>query len=199
VRDVGDYIAISVAYARVMAVKEGPVPPFPEGADADEYDRLRRRVLWKMPSGLYVVGSTDKADRRNGMTLNWATQVSFDPKWLGIGVERDAFTHELIAAGGVFSLCIIDREDRAIVRKFTKPVEVDLAAKTLNEFPYLDGPITGAPVLAQSVAYVECEVRQSVEVGNHTLFLGEVVNAAFLKPEATEVLRMEDTRMNYGG
>ena len=40
---------------------------------------------------------------------------------------------------------------------------------------------TGAPVLAQSVAYLECEVRQPVEVGNHTLFLGEIVNAAFLK------------------
>ena len=119
------------------------------------------------------------------MTLNWATQVSFDPKWLGIGVEREAFTHELIAAGGVFTLCLIDREDRAIVRKFTKPVEVDLAAHTLNGFPYLDGPVTGAPVLAQSVAYVECEVRQPVEVGNHTLFLGEVVNAAFLKDEET--------------
>ena len=182
-----------------MAVKAGPVPPFPEGTDADEYDRLRRRVLWKMPSGLYVIGSTDKADRRNGMTLNWATQVSFDPKWLGIGVEQDALTHELIAAGGVFSLCIIDREDRAIVRKFTKPVEVDLAARTMNELPYIDGSVTGAPVFAQSVAYLECEVRQSVEVGNHTLFLGEVVNAAFLKPEDTEVLRMEDTRMNYGG
>ena len=79
----------------------------------------------------------------------------------------------------------IDREDRAIVRKFTKPVEVDLAAHTLNGFPYLDGPVTGAPVLAQSVAYVECEVRQPVEVGNHTLFLGEIVNAAFLKDEET--------------
>ena len=54
-------------------------------------------------------------------------------------------------------------------------------------------------MLAQAVAYVECEVRQRVEVGNHTLFLGEVVNSAFLKDEATEVLRMEDTRMNYGG
>ena len=56
-------------------------------------------------------GSTSSArptrrERRNGMTLNWATQVSFDPKWLGIGVEQEAFTHELIAAGGVFSLCI---------------------------------------------------------------------------------------------
>jgi len=181
-----------------MPTTEGPVAPFPEGSDPDEYDRLLRRVLWKMPSGLYVVGSTDKGDRRNGMTLNWATQVSFDPKWIGIGVEQGALTHELIGASGVFSLCMIDREDRAIVRKFTKPVEVDLAARTLNGFPYLDG-VTGAPVLVQAVAYVECEVRRPVEVGNHTLFLGEIVNAAFLKDEDTAVLRMEDTRMNYGG
>ena len=133
------------------------------------------------------------------MTLNWATQVSFEPKLLAIGVEREAFTHELVTASGVFALCLVDREDRAIVRKFTKPVEVDLAARTLNGFPYLDGPATGAPVLAQSVAYLECEVRQAVDVGNHTLFLGEIVNAAFLKDEETPVLRMEDTRMNYGG
>jgi flavin reductase (DIM6/NTAB) family NADH-FMN oxidoreductase RutF len=177
--------------------------PFPGGVDSDEerdeYDRLRRRVLWKMPSGLYVVGSSDRGERRNAMTLNWATQVSFDPKWIGIGVERGALTHELIAAGGVFSLCVIDRDDRAIVRKFTKPVEADLSRRTLNGFAYLDGPVTGAPVLAQSVAYVECEVRQPLIVGDHTLFLGEVVNAAFLKDEDTEVLRMEDTKMRYGG
>jgi flavin reductase (DIM6/NTAB) family NADH-FMN oxidoreductase RutF len=182
-----------------MPVKEGPVAPFPEGADPDEYDRLRRRVLWKMPSGLYIVGATDKAERRNGMTLNWASQVSFDPKLLGISVEREAFTHELIEASGVFTLNLVDREDRAIVRKFTKPVEVDLAAHTLNGFEYFDGPATGAPVLSQSVAYVECEVRQPVAVGNHTLFVGEIMNASFLKDEETEVLRMEDTRMNYGG
>jgi len=105
----------------------------------------------------------------------------------------------LIEAGEVFSLCIIDREDRAIVRKFTKPVEVDRAAHTLNGFAYVDGPVTGAPVLAQSVAYIECEVRQRVALGNHTLFVGEIVNVAFVKDEETEVLRMEDTRMNYGG
>jgi flavin reductase (DIM6/NTAB) family NADH-FMN oxidoreductase RutF len=180
-----------------MPVKEGPVGPFPAGADRDEYDRLRRRVLWTMPSGLYVVGSRD-GDRRNAMTLNWATQVSFDPKLVAISVERDAFTHELIEAGRVFSVCIIDREDRAIVRKFTKPVEVDASARTLNGFPYRDGT-TGAPILAQAVAYVECEVRQAIDVGGHTLFIGEVVDAAFAKAEDTPVLRMEDTRMNYGG
>jgi flavin reductase (DIM6/NTAB) family NADH-FMN oxidoreductase RutF len=183
-----------------MPANQSPVPPFPPGAEPDDYDRLRRRVLWKMPSGLYVVGSRSAdATKRNLMTLNWATQVSFDPKWIAIGVEHAALTQELIAAAGVFSLCLVDREDRAIVRKFTKPVDVDVEARTLGGFAYVDGPISGAPVLAQSVAYVECEVRQPVEVGEHTLFLGEVVNAAFLKDEETPILRMEDTRMNYGG
>ena len=59
-----------------------------------------------------------------------------------------------------------------------------------------------SPVLrnfAQAVAYVECEVCQTVDVGIHTLFLGEIVDAAFLKDEDTPILRMEDTRMNYGG
>src|SRR4029079_9693001 len=129
-----------------MPTSTGPVAPFPEGADADEYDRLRRRVLWKMPSGLYVVGTTDKSERRNAMTLNFATQVSFDPKWIGISVEREALTHELISVANVYSVCLVNREDRAIVRKFTKPVDVDLDAHTLNEFSYFDGAVTGAPV-----------------------------------------------------
>ncbi|HEY7107562.1 MAG TPA: flavin reductase family protein [Acidimicrobiia bacterium] len=181
-----------------MPVHEGPVGPYPPGADPDEYDRLRRRVLWTMPSGLYVLGSTDKGERRNAMTLNWATQVSFDPKLVAVSIEVAAFTHELVTEGRVFSLNIVDREDRAIVRKFTKPVEADLGARTLNGFPFHDG-FSGAPILDQAVAYVDCEVREQVAVGDHTLFVGEVVDAAFQKPEDADVLRMEDTRMNYGG
>jgi flavin reductase (DIM6/NTAB) family NADH-FMN oxidoreductase RutF len=181
-----------------MPVQAGIVGPIPEGWDPDEYDRLRRRVLWAMPSGLFVLGSTDGDVRRNGMTMNWVTQLSFDPKWVGVSIEREAFTHELVEAGGVFSVCVIDREDRAIVRKFTKPVEVDLEAHTLNGFEYVERA-TGAPILAQSVAFLDCEVRDRLDIGNHTLFAGEVVDCGFLKPEDTQVLRMEDTRMNYGG
>ena len=181
-----------------MPVHEGAVGPFPDGVDPDEYDRLRRRVLWSFPSGLYVIGSR-AGERRNGMTANWVTQVSFDPKLVAIGVEHEAFTHELIREGGAFVVNTVAREDRAIVRKFTKPVEVDTAAKTLNGFPYHDGPVTGAPVLDQAPAFVECAVRQTIEVGGHSLFLGEVVNAGFQSAEDTPVLRMEDTRMSYGG
>jgi len=174
----------------------GPVGPFPPGVDPDEYDRLRRRLLWTFPSGLYVIGSRADA-KRNLMTANWVTQVSFDPKLVGVSVEKTAFTHELITEGRVFTINTIDREDRALVRKFTKPVEV--SGNTMNEFPFHDGPATGAPLLDQAVAFVECEVRTPVDAGDHTLFIGEVMNAGFQKPEETDVLRMEDTRMNYGG
>ena len=180
-----------------MPVQHGIVGPIPEGEEAEEYDKRRRRVLWKMPSGLYVIGSR-AGERRNGMTANWVTQVSFDPKLVAVSVEKTALTHELIAEGSVFTVNLLDREDRPIVRKFTKPVEVDAEAHTLNGFPFHDG-VTGAPVLDQAVAFVECEVRQTVDVGNHTLFVGEVVLAGFQRDEETSVLRMEDTLMNYGG
>jgi flavin reductase (DIM6/NTAB) family NADH-FMN oxidoreductase RutF len=179
----------------------GPIGPFPPGVDTDEareeYDKLRRRVLWSLPYGLYIVGSRS-GDRRNGMTLNFATQVAFEPKLFAIGVEQTALTHELIAESQVFTLNTVARDDRAIVRKFTKPVEVDAAAATLNGFAFHDG-LTGAPVLDQAPAFVECEVRQSVDCGGHTLFIGEVVNAGFQEDEDTPLLRMEDTRMSYGG
>jgi len=182
-----------------VPISQGIVGPIPEGADPEEYDKLRRRVLWAMPSGLYVIGSR-AGERRNLMTANWATQLSFDPKLLGVAVEREALTHQLIEAGGVFSLCIIDREDRAIVRKFVKPAEDDPVAHTLNGFPYRDGS-HGAPILIQALGWVECGVRQTVAVGSHTLFVGEVLDAGFGtgKAENTPVLRVEDTRMSYGG
>jgi flavin reductase (DIM6/NTAB) family NADH-FMN oxidoreductase RutF len=161
-----------------------------------DYDKLRRRVLWTMPYGLYVVGSR-AGDRRNLMTLNFASQVSFEPKLVGIGVEKAALTHELIGEGGSFVLNTVSREDRAIVRRFTKPVEQG-ADGTLNGFAVHDGR-TGAPVLDQAVAWIDCEVRNPVDCGGHTFFIGEVVDCGFRQAEDTPVLRMEDTRMSYGG
>jgi flavin reductase (DIM6/NTAB) family NADH-FMN oxidoreductase RutF len=178
----------------------GPIGPFPEGVTSDEgqeeYDRLRRRVLWTMPYGLYVVGSR-AGERRNLMTLNFATQVSFEPKLVGIGVEKTALTHELISQGGSFVVNTVSREDRAIVRKFTKPVEQGDDG-TLNGFAVHAGR-TGAPVLDQAVAWIDCEVRNPVDCGGHTFFIGEVVDCGFQQAEDTPVLRMEDTRMSYGG
>lgn len=178
------------------------IGPFPERIGEDEeaqedYDRLRRRVLWTMPYGLYVLGSR-AGEERNLMTINWVSQVSFDPKLIGVGVEKTAFTHRLVSEGGTFVVNLIAREDRAIVRRFTKPCEWDADASTLNGFPVHEST-TGTPILDQAVGFIDCRVTNPVDCGGHTFFIGEVEDVGFRQAEDTPILRMEDTRMNYGG
>jgi flavin reductase (DIM6/NTAB) family NADH-FMN oxidoreductase RutF len=175
-----------------------------EPSQDDYLDRLRRRVLWKMPTGLYLLGSA-AGDRRNLMTLNLAIQVALSPKLVGVSVEVHAHTHELIREGGVFALSILKREDRTVVRKFVKPVEasdieVDENDQTTMRGVAVRSDKTGAPILAGAAAWLDCRVTNEVPSGSHTFFIGEVVGFGFSDGgEEAEVLRMEDTRMNYGG
>ena len=69
---------------------------------------MRRRVLWRLPMGLYLLGSR-AGEQRNLMTLNWAMQVSVDPKHLAVSIERSAVTHRLVAEGRCFSLALVAR------------------------------------------------------------------------------------------
>lgn len=189
----------------------GVVGPIPPGREADAYDRLRRRVLWSLPSGLYVLGSR-AGSGRNLMTVSWVTQVALVPKLIGVGVERTARTHGLIVDGGVFALSLLARRDRALVRHFVKPVlDVDVdegsGTGTMNGEPVRCAS-TGAPILAVAAAWIDCEVRHALDVGSHTWFVGEVVDVGVAEPGSPPagdtdddegILRMEDTRMNYGG
>jgi len=180
-----------------MAGEQRLVGPFPEGADHDEYDRLRRRILWSLPSGLYVLG-TRAGGRRNLMTLNWATQVAVEPKLVAVSVEVAAVSHGLLRDGRVFSLNIVAREQRALVRKFVKPLDDTGEPDRLAEFG-LRASVTGSPILAAASAWLDCELRHDVACGSHTLFVGEVVDCGADADAGLEVLRMEDTRMSYGG
>jgi flavin reductase (DIM6/NTAB) family NADH-FMN oxidoreductase RutF len=171
----------------------------PEGEDAVAYDRLRRRVLWSLPSGLYVVGSRS-GEERNLMTCSLAMQLAVTPKIVGVSVERSAVTWGLISAGKCFSLSLVRREDRALVRRFVKPAEHDAATRTLAGVHYEDAPVTGTPIVAAAAAFLDCRLVDELHLGSHTLFAGEVVAAGFGPGgEESDLLRMEDTRMSYGG
>jgi flavin reductase (DIM6/NTAB) family NADH-FMN oxidoreductase RutF len=183
------------------------VPATPrDGDDTGEFDRLRRRVLWSMPTGLYVIGSRaqlDGEDRRNLMTANLVVQVAVQPKLVAAAIDAQALTRRMVEAGGCFSISLLSRDDRAVVRRFVKPVsdiEVDetgtvvsMAGEAVHE------GATGAPLLARAVSWLDCEVRQSLDLGSHILFVGEVVAVGGPDGDGPPVLRMEDTRMNYGG
>ncbi len=197
-----------------MPVNDGDRGPVPDGRDPDAYDRLRRRVLWSLPTGLFVVGSRSGA-RRNLMTCNWVMQVAVTPKLVAVAVEQGSVTRELIAEGGGFSVSVLARADRAVVRRFVKPVvtvETDVAgvAVTMQGEPVLE-VAGGLPCLVSAVSWLSCRVRHTGDWGtsdgpaaSHVLFVGEVVDVGEREPtgadgEPPEILRMEDTRMNYGG
>lgn len=172
------------------------VGPFPPGSDPEAYDRLRRRLLWRMPSGLYLLGSSF-GGRRNLMTHNWAVQVSIDPKLLAVAIRHGSLTQELVLSSQAFSLNFVRRADRALVRAFTNPAVEDVENGALSGVEVATG-LTGAPIVKGAPAWFECQVRQHYDVGDHGLFVGEIVNCS-APDEGADLLRMEDTRLNYGG
>ena len=90
-----------------------------------------------------------------------------------------------------------DRNDTRIFRRFSKPAERD--GNALNGRPIREGT-TGVPIFEEAVAWLECTVTTTVDVGTHDLFLGEVVDAGFAEGgREAAVASMADTRMKYGG
>ncbi len=148
--------------------------------------------------GLYVIGAKNETEV-NGMTANWFTQVSFEPKLVAVAVENDAHTHALISSGRVFSVNILEGGDRGngfeLMEKFTQPQE--RAGDKLGGVEYYTAT-TGAPILRDAIAWVECELYDAFPVGDHTLFVGRVVDGGIHKPDA-EPLTLKETGWDYGG
>ena len=157
-------------------------------------DELVNKVTWKIPNALALVGSK-AGDRRNAMTTTWVTQLSMDPVLIGIGVENGAVTHGLISEGGSFTVNLWDAADTKVFVKFSKPATDD--GDTLNGRP-VRAATTGAPVFDEALAWMDCEVRHTLDLGTHTLFVGEIVDASIRDAEARPACS-QDTRMKYGG
>lgn len=157
-------------------------------------DTLINKVTWMIPNALVLVGSRS-GEERNAMTTSWVTQLAMDPVLIGVGVDNAAVTKRLISAGGAFSVNLWSADDTKVFVKFSKPATY--TEGLLNERPVSEG-VTGVPVFDEAVAWMECEVRQEHDLGSHTLFIGELANAAINSEDAT-VAAMSDTRMKYGG
>ena len=161
-------------------------------------DELVNRVTWKIPNALALVGSR-AGEERNAMTTSWITQLAMAPVLIGIGVDNSAVTHRLITDGGSFTVNLWNAENTRPFVKFSKPAtyEVGDDGATLNGWAVSEAT-TGAPIFADAIAWMDCEVRQAHDLGSHTLFIGELVDASILDDEARPA-SMSDTRMKYGG
>ena len=133
-------------------------------------------ALGRVPSGLLVL-TIARGDVETGMLASWVQQCSFEPPMVTVAVKKDRKISELLADESPFTLNILDESQTGAVRHFGKGF-------ALNE-PAFDGlEITrdenNGPVLANSLAYLSCRVRNRVDAGDHHVLLAQVEHGRVL-------------------
>lgn len=166
--------------------------------DAD----AKKTVLRMIPYGLYVLTGESTDGRVAAATVNWVTQASFVPPLVAVGVRADSSAHEIIKSAGAFALNVLAKEQNRLAFTFFKTLDRD--GNTIGGEKFSAGKI-GAPILAAAAAFAECRLVETVEKGDHSLFVGEVVEAGLAaaidgRPDdRTLVLKDLGEKTFYGG
>ena len=152
----------------------------------------RKTALRMIPYGLYVLTGEASDGRVAASTVNWATQASFDPPLVAVGVNSDSGAHAIIKEAGAFALNVLGKGQQSMAFAFFKSTERE--GDRIGGEPFRSGK-TGAPVLANAPAYVECSLVDTLEKGDHSIFIGEVVDARVSRaPEG----RPDDATLTLG-
>lgn len=157
-------------------------------------DKAKRTLLRKLPHPINICG-VKAGEEINGFTLSWTTQASFKPPMIVIGVRQDSRSHAMLKNSQQFTVSFLEKGQQDMAEKFFKP-QVKVGDK-LGDVDFYLGEVTGCPVISSALGYVECIVKGSLEEGDHSIFLGEVV-AAKLHHDG-EPLWLNDTPWQYGG
>jgi len=162
------------------------------GGEAVNDRETTGRVMELIPYGLYVLGSLNGSVPA-AIVANWVTQVSFSPPWVAIAVEADSRMRENIARSGVFSVNLLPAGGREIAKAFLKGPEAK--GETIGGEKF--GPAkNGTPFLLGATASFECRVKNAIEVPDHVVFIGEVVDAV-LRNDGGGVLTLRETGWHY--
>jgi len=136
---------------------------------------MNLKVLRNCTYGLYVIGSR-KGDRLNGQIANTVFQVTSEPPTIAVSINKQNLTHEFVSESKVFTASILSQDTPLSFIGhfgFKSGREVD----KLKDVKYKLGETKAPIVLDHSVAYIEAKVIHQVDVGTHTIFIGEVVGA----------------------
>ena len=136
------------------------------------------KTLYKVSYGLYVVGSV-KNEKYNGQIANTVFQITSEPPTIAVSINKSNLTHEFIKESKVFAVSILSKETpMRFIGHFGFKSGRD--TDKFKDVKYKSG-ITGAPVVLEyTIAYLETEVTNMVDVGTHTIFIGKVVDAEIL-------------------
>ena len=139
---------------------------------------IQFEALFKISYGLYIVSSGNK-QKGNGFISNTFFQVTAEPPRFASCCNKDNYTASLIQQTGAFSVSVIHTEtDPEIISRF--------GYKTGKNIDKLQGlhvkyGETGVPiVLNDCIAFMECKVIQTIDVGTHYIFIAELLHSEIL-------------------
>lgn len=129
-----------------------------------------RRILGHWTSGVAIVATTTAAGEPRGLTANAVASVSLEPPLVLACIERIADSHDTIRDAGCFAISILAQDDERVARRFA-------GNETADKFRGVayHTEATGAPVLDAALAWVDCQVHDLLDGGDHTIFIGRVL------------------------
>ncbi len=156
-------------------------------------EQAKKTMLRKIPHGIYICGVAD-GENVNGFTISWLMQSSFKPPQVVNCVNKNHTSYEMIKKSGVFAISFLENDQKDLAQKFFQPLR--RVGNRFEDVEFYTGE-TGCPIISDSLGYVECRVVGSVEQGDHTVFVGEVI-ASGIHREGKQML-LEETGWQYGG
>jgi flavin reductase (DIM6/NTAB) family NADH-FMN oxidoreductase RutF len=129
-----------------------------------------RSLMRLFPSGVCVVTADADGDRI-GVTIGSLVSLSLEPPLVGISVGKANALHEIVRSAGAFGVSLLRGDQADVAARFALGMPPLLLWEGVN---IRDGT-TGAPLIADALGWLECRVDAEHEVGDHTLFVGEIV------------------------
>ncbi|MEW6028007.1 MAG: flavin reductase family protein [Chloroflexota bacterium] len=127
-----------------------------------------RRAMRAWTTGVAIITARHE-DIQQGMTINSFTSLSLDPPLIMVALQGQTRTHDLVKETGEFSVTILAEDQRDLSVRFARHEVEDRFAGIETEALSLR-----APLIEGGLAWFDCRVRQSHEVGQNTLFIAEV-------------------------
>lgn len=135
----------------------------------------KKIALRMIPYGLYVITSASDNDSVAASTIDWLTQTSFNPPLIAVGIKNNSSPYNIIKQSKSFALNILTKGQQNLAVSFFKRVVLENNQINGHKF-HTD--LTGSPILDDIASYIECKLIKVVDIGDHSVFIGEVINAS---------------------
>jgi flavin reductase (DIM6/NTAB) family NADH-FMN oxidoreductase RutF len=157
----------------------------------------RKTALRLIPYGLYVL--TVDGESVAAGTINWVSQMSFEPPLLALGVKQDTKSLANLSAGGRAALSFLGTGQGELAFAFfgDSPVEGSEFVTKNRRVPFERTP-AGGIVLTEAPAWADLQLRETITIGDHAVAVVEVTDVG-LRADAPEALTLKELGLNYGG